>query len=125
MKVAITGATGFIGSRLVRKLHDRGDEIVIFVRDSSKAKRLFPESVYPRVAIVVYQATESGDWQSSIDGTDAVVNLAGEPISERWTTEYKQAILDSREIGTRKMVEAIAKAAVKPKVLIIGSAIGY
>jgi uncharacterized protein len=125
MKVAITGATGFIGSRLVRKLHDRGDEIVIFVRDSSKAKRLFPESVYPRVAIMVYQATESGDWQSSIDGTDAVVNLAGEPISERWTTEYKQAILDSREIGTRKMVEAIAKASVKPKVLINGSAIGY
>jgi uncharacterized protein (TIGR01777 family) len=125
MKVAITGATGFIGSRVVMKLHDRGDSIVVLCRNSSKARRLFPDSVYPRVQVVDYEATESGDWQRSIDGTDAVINLAGEPISERWTAETKKAILDSREIGTRKLVEAIAKAEVKPKVLISGSAIGY
>ncbi|MEG3439247.1 TIGR01777 family oxidoreductase [Pannus brasiliensis CCIBt3594] len=125
MKIAITGATGFIGSRLVMKLHDRGDSIVVLARDATKAKRLFPPAVYPRVEIVPYQATESGDWQRAIDGTDAVVNLAGEPISERWTAENKRAILESREIGTRKLVEAIADAEVKPKVFISGSALGY
>lgn len=125
MKVAITGATGFIGSRLVRKLHDRGDSIVVLARDTTKAKRIFPNAIYPRVEIVPYQATESGDWQRAIDRTDAVVNLAGEPISERWTAENKRAILESREIGTRKVVEALANAEVKPKVLISGSAIGY
>jgi uncharacterized protein (TIGR01777 family) len=125
MKVAITGATGFVGSRLVTKLHDRGDEILVFARDVEKAKRLFPPAVYPRVKIVPYEATESGDWQKSLSGCDAVVNLAGEPISERWTAANKQAILNSRQIGTRKLVEAIAKADVKPKVLISGSAVGY
>ncbi|MFM7881327.1 MAG: TIGR01777 family oxidoreductase, partial [Microcystis panniformis] len=75
--------------------------------------------------IITYIATESGDWQKEISGCDAVVNLAGEPISERWTSEAKQAIVASRQIGTEKIVEAIALAAQKPKVLINSSAIGY
>jgi hypothetical protein len=54
-----------------------------------------------------------------------VVNLAGEPIAERWTPEHKKAILDSRQLGTRKIVEAISQANPKPSVLINASAIGY
>jgi uncharacterized protein (TIGR01777 family) len=107
------------------KLHERGDTVRVLARDATRAGRLFPPAIYPRVEIVPYRAEESGDWQKSISATDAVINLAGEPISERWTAEYKRAILESREIGTRKLVEAIADAEVRPRVLLNGSAIGY
>lgn len=125
MKIAITGATGFVGSRLVVKLYDRGDDILILTRNPDKAGRIYPKSIYPKIEIIPYIATESGDWQKEICGCDAVINLAGEPISERWTGEVKQAIVASRQIGTEKIVEAIALAAQKPQVLINSSAIGY
>ncbi len=125
MKIAITGATGFVGSRLVVKLYDRGDDILILTRNPDKARRIYPKSIYPKIEIIPYIATESGDWQKEISGCDAVINLAGEPISERWTGEAKRAIVASREIGTEKIVEAIALAPQKPKVLINSSAIGY
>jgi uncharacterized protein (TIGR01777 family) len=51
--------------------------------------------------------------------------LAGEPIAERWSPQQKQAIMESRQLGTRKLVEAIAMAEAKPQVLVSGSAIGY
>ncbi|CCI28850.1 conserved hypothetical protein [Microcystis aeruginosa PCC 9809] len=133
MKIAITGATGFVGSRLVVKLYDRGDDILILTRNPDKAGRIYPKSIYPKIEIIPYIATESGDWQKEICGCDAVINLAGEPISERWTGEAKRAIVASREIGTEKIVEAISRservatalADQKPKVLINSSAIGY
>ncbi len=133
MKIAITGATGFVGSRLVVKLYDRGDDILILTRNPDKARRIYPKSIYPKIEIIPYIATESGDWQKEICGCDAVINLAGEPISERWTGEAKRAIVASREIGTEKIVEAISRservatalADQKPKVLINSSAIGY
>ena len=125
MKIAITGATGFVGTHLVEKLHSQGHQILVLTRNSSKAKKVFPTSVFSRLEIVEYTPTESGGWQQSISGCDGVVNLAGEPISERWTAQQKKAILESRQLGTRKLVEAIAQAEVKPTVLVSGSAVGY
>lgn len=125
MKIAITGATGFVGSRLVEKLKAEGYQLLILTRNLEKAKRVFLGSAFPNLEIVQYNSTKSGDWQKSISGCDAVVNLAGEPIAERWTTAHKQAILASRELGTRKIVEAISQANPKPSVLINPSAIGY
>ncbi len=120
MKVAITGATGLVGSRLVEKLLARGDEVVVFTRNLAAAQKLSATKV------VQYQPLESGDWQLEISGCDAVVNLAGEPIAEkRWTTEQKKIILESRQIGTEKIVEAIRQAPQKPQVLINASAVGY
>jgi NAD dependent epimerase/dehydratase family enzyme len=78
MKIAITGATGFVGSRLVVKLHDRGDDILILTRNPDKALRMYPKSIYPKIEIIPYIATESGDWQKEICGCDAVINLAGD-----------------------------------------------
>jgi uncharacterized protein len=125
MKIAITGATGLVGTRLVAKLTENQHQIVIFTRNSAKAQKIFPASNFSPVEIVQYTPQESGTWQDKISGCDAVINLAGEPISERWTPQHKKAILESRQIGTRKIVEAIAKVSVKPQVLISGSAIGY
>jgi uncharacterized protein (TIGR01777 family) len=125
MKIAITGATGFVGSRLVERLNQDEYQILVFTRNPDKAKKVFPSSAFPKVEIVQYSPKQSGDWQKAIDGCNAVINLAGEPISERWTPQHKQEILESRKIGTQKIVEAIKQAEVKPQVLISGSAIGY
>jgi uncharacterized protein len=126
MKIAITGATGFVGSRLVARLHQEGHNILVLTRNPASAQRVFPPEAFPHVEIMAYTPTVSGAWQDQIAGCDAVVNLAGEPIAEgRWTPEQKQKILNSRQLGTQKIVEAIAKADPKPAVLINASAIGY
>ncbi|MFS8120276.1 MAG: TIGR01777 family oxidoreductase [Microcoleus sp.] len=126
MKVAIAGATGFVGSRLVERLHSEGHSVLVLARDSERARRVFPASAYPNLEIVAYTPAESGDWQTSIAGCDSVVNLAGVPIAEeKWTAARKQAILDSRKLTTAKLVEAIALANPKPSVLVSTSAIGY
>jgi uncharacterized protein (TIGR01777 family) len=125
MKVAITGATGFVGIALVKKLSQRGDSLVILTRNPEKAGRFFPAQVFPNLEIVPYTPTESGDWQQALGGCDGVVNLAGEPISERWTNESKQEIIRSRVQGTQKIVAAISQANPKPRVLVNTSAIGY
>lgn len=126
MKVAITGATGFVGSRLVERLQEEGDQILVFTRDPDRARRVFPDAAFPNVEVVAYSPLESGNWQQKISGCDGVVNLAGAPIAEsRWTPERKQEILDSRKIGTQKIVEAIAEANPRPSVLVNSSAIGY
>lgn len=126
MKVAITGATGFVGSRLVDRLQEEGDTSLILTRDAAKAKRLFPERKFPNLYIVEYTPTESGTWQQALSSCDAVVNLAGAPIAdEHWTPQRRKIIRDSRIVGTEKIVEAISQANPKPQVLVNASAIGY
>jgi uncharacterized protein len=121
MKIAIVGATGFVGSRLVEQLQTQGHQVKILTRQPGAATSRFPQA-----EIVGYTPLQSGEWQKSLSGCDAVVNLAGEPIAEkRWTPAQKQTILDSRKLGTQKIVEAISQAEVKPQVLINASAIGY
>lgn len=126
MKVAITGATGFVGSILVQRLQGEGHKIVVLTRNTAFAQKVFPSEAFSNLEIVAYTPNTSGSWQSLIASCDGVVNLAGEPIGEgRWTPERKQEILNSRKLGTQKIVEAIANANPKPSVLINASAIGY
>lgn len=126
MKVAIAGATGFVGSRLVEKLQAAGHQVVVLSRDAARALRVFPASAYPNLEVVAYTPAESGDWQKSIAGCDGVINLSGVPIAEeRWTQARQQAILDSRRLTTAKLVEAIVNANPRPSVFVSASAIGY
>lgn len=126
MKIAITGATGFVGSRLVERLQAEGHTIVVLTRSLDHGRRVFPAIAFPNVEVVGYSPLESGDWQGGLlSGCDGVVNLAGAPISERWSEEHKQDIIDSRKVGTEKLVEALAQADPKPAVWINASAIGY
>lgn len=126
MKVTVTGATGFVGSRLVQRLHEENNQVLVLSRNVTYAQKVFPSTAFPNLEVVAYTPTVSGSWQDSIAGCDAVVNLAGEPIGEgRWTTQRKQEILNSRQLGTQKIVEAITNANPRPKVLINTSAIGY
>jgi len=126
MKIVVTGATGFVGVKLVERLHALGDRIVVLARNSQKANRQFPQADFPNVEVIGYNPFEIGDWAKAISGSEAVINLAGEPLAGvRWTDKRKQEIRDSRILTTKVLVEAIAKADVKPQVLISGSAIGY
>jgi uncharacterized protein len=121
MKIAIAGATGFVGSRLVEQLQAQGHQVLILTRSPQQASNRFGKA-----QIVGYNPLKSGDWQESISGCDAVINLAGEPIAEkRWTPAQKRVMIESRQIGTQKIVEAISLATIKPSVLINASAIGY
>ncbi len=126
MKVLVTGATGFIGSRLVERLSRDGHAVLVLSRNPDRARRMFPSLAFPQVEVAAYTPTVAGNWQEAIAGCDGVVNLAGEPIAAgRWTETVKQELRNSRELGTRMIVEGINHANPKPAVFVNASAIGY
>ena len=119
MKVAITGASGFIGSRLATELKNRGDEVLALSRDPGRAReRLGVEALGPD--------PETGTVPvDALSAVDAVVNLAGEPIAQRWTAEAKKRIRASRVDRTQRLVAALHQADPGPRVLVSASAAGY
>jgi uncharacterized protein (TIGR01777 family) len=101
MRVTITGANGLIGTKLVAALSERGDEVTkLSLRDGP------PDP-------------------AALAGRDAVVHLAGENVAQRWTDAARKEIHDSRERGTRQLVEAIGQAEPRPRALVSSSAVGY
>jgi uncharacterized protein (TIGR01777 family) len=123
MKVFITGGSGLIGSHLATSLRDGGHEPLILSRTSDELRRK-PE--FRDFRVVQGDPTTAGPWQSELDGCDAVVNLVGHNIfSERWNSESKRRMRDSRVYGTEHVVSAIQQARNRPRVLVQASAIGY
>jgi uncharacterized protein (TIGR01777 family) len=108
MKIGITGGTGFIGHAVQSMAKARGDEVILFSRREGKNKRLFSFSK-----------------PLDVSGCEGLVHLAGESIMGLWTKEKRRRILESRVEGTRRLVEGIAAAQVKPRVLVSASAIGF
>ncbi|KAB2640708.1 MAG: TIGR01777 family protein [Verrucomicrobia bacterium] len=108
MKIGITGGTGFIGNMVRRAALTKGDEVLLFSRRQKMEGRLF-----------------SFTHPLDVSGCDGLVHLAGESIIGLWTREKRRKIMDSRVEGTRRLVEGIAAAEVRPKVLVSASAIGY
>lgn len=115
MRVAITGATGFIGTRLIGRLQREGMSIRILGRRD------------PEISGVefVEWTLANEPAASAFEDVDAVVHLAGEPLAQRWSDEVKRRIRESRVQGTQSLVRAIGKLASRPSVLIGASAIGY
>ena len=120
MKVLVTGASGFIGSALCDSLLVRGDTVVGLTRDPQRAR-----STNPSVIWHPWEPTLERPPAAAFDGVDAVVNLLGEKINQRWTDEAKQRILESRRTGTRNLLGTIAGLERKPRVLVNQSAIGF
>jgi uncharacterized protein (TIGR01777 family) len=121
--IVITGATGVIGSEVARRLIASGRKVVLFARSPITA-----ESKVPGAADYVHWDSDmtTGAWTASLDGAYALIHLAGRPLLEaRWTEEHKVACYDSRIRSTRALVAAMNAAAVRPKVFVSSSAIGY
>ncbi|MDP9384652.1 MAG: TIGR01777 family oxidoreductase [Actinomycetota bacterium] len=121
MRVAITGATGTIGTRLVRELTARGDEVTVLSRNPDRAR----PALGAGVQVVRWDPDAGAAPREALDGRDGVVNLAGEPVAQRWNAEAKQRILASRELGTRNLVAGLRAAEPRPRVLVSSSAVGY
>lgn len=121
-RVIITGATGFIGKALCRRLAERGYEIIALSRNLEKGKGVLGKDVQ----VVEWNGKNSQGWLSYVEGAQALLNLAGESLaSGRWTEEKKQSILQSRLDAGRAVVEAARLAKKKPEVVVQASAIGY
>ena len=100
MRIAVTGATGFVGRALVTALIERDDEVVAISRNPQRAQSQLP-------LIAAHQSYD--ELREALKGTDVVVHLAGETVTGRWTDEKKRAIRDSRVQGTRDLVDVIAQ----------------
>jgi uncharacterized protein (TIGR01777 family) len=120
VKVLVTGASGFIGASLCDALLVRGDTVVGLTRDPERARATNPSVTWhPWAPTLERPAAEA------FEGVEAVVNLLGEKIDQRWTDEAKEKILESRRTGTRNLIGTLAGLERKPRVLVSQSAIGY
>ena len=117
MTYLITGATGLIGTALVNKLLAGEHAINYFGAHRSSA-------FDSRASFHCWNRDAAPDFQG-MPRLDAVVNLRGESIAQRWTAAVKKRIYHSRVTGTRQLVDGLAKLRYKPKVLVSASAVGY
>jgi uncharacterized protein (TIGR01777 family) len=116
-QVLVTGATGFIGRKLVPRLVAHGDRVTVLARNPAKAAALFGAS-----AEIVTEL----DALPTDAGIDAIVNLAGEPIAGGfWTAKRRALLLASRVETTRALLALSARLRAKPKSWVNGSAIGF
>ena len=121
-RIVVAGATGLIGSTLVKALADRGDHVIALVRDIERGRRSAPGAAE---YVLWSDSDREGKWKSTIDGADAVVNFAGTVVATRWTESKKRGMHESRIGSTAMIIDAIEKAAVRPEVFISSSAVGY
>jgi uncharacterized protein (TIGR01777 family) len=119
MKALVTGATGFVGPRLLRLL----DSPVVVSRSPEQARRAIGNLAGP---IFRWDPMREPLPAEALEGVDVVYHLAGESVAEgRWTAAQKARIRDSRVIGTRNLVQGIKQVEQKPRVLVSASAVGY
>lgn len=114
LRVLVSGSSGLIGSALVDELLARGHQVVRLVRRT------------PGRDEVQWDPGQGTLDPGPLEGVDAVVHLAGEPIgARRWSPDQKQRILDSRVRGTRLLAQTLSRIEPRPRVFVSGSAIGY
>jgi uncharacterized protein (TIGR01777 family) len=115
MNILVSGSGGLVGSSLLPYLGSKGHSMKTLVRQ----KPTHPSQIS-------WDPPRSGPLPESLEGTDAVVHLAGESIaSGRWTETKKRTIRESRVIGTRLLAEAVACLQRPPQVFLCASAIGF
>jgi uncharacterized protein (TIGR01777 family) len=119
MKITVTGATGLIGRRLVARLKDRGDDVTALSRNPDRARDAL------RAEAMAWDAEAEPAPVEALADRDGVVHLAGEPVAQRWNGPAKRRIRDSRELGTRNLVEGLRAADPRPRVLVSASGVDY
>ncbi|TMK98441.1 MAG: TIGR01777 family protein [Actinobacteria bacterium] len=127
MRLCVTGATGVVGQRLLGALRDAGsaDEVTVLSRDPVRAtSKLGAIGAAPAQAFAWEPSGELAPAQA-LAGRDAVVHLAGARIDQRWSATAKRAIWDSRVLGTRNLITALAGVEPRPHTLVSASGVGY
>ncbi|HEY7891136.1 MAG TPA: TIGR01777 family oxidoreductase [Solirubrobacteraceae bacterium] len=121
MRLTVTGATGLIGSALVARLRDEGAELTVLSRDPQRA------TTELGVPAARWEPSTEPAPADALEGRDAVINLAGENVAQRWSESAKHAIRASRVEGTANLVAGLhaIEAERRPTVLVSGSASGY
>jgi uncharacterized protein len=118
LKITVTGASGFIGRRLLKSLAGDAHTVQVLSRHAGT-------NMPGNIKVWPWDPAKSEPPADALRDTDAVIHLAGEPVAQRWTGHVKQRIRDSRELGTRNLVQAISKLPKPPGVLVCASASGY
>lgn len=118
-RVAVTEGTGLIGLRIVAALRERGDEVTVLSRRPDHARRLLG------VDALGWDPAAEPAPVGALEGRDAVVHPAGEPIAQRWSAATKARIRSSRVLGTSWLVRGLARTESRPSVLVGASAVGY
>jgi uncharacterized protein (TIGR01777 family) len=118
VKIAITGASGLIGRRLLKILAREGHTLHALSRHAGA-------NLPPGVRLSVWDPRKEEPPEEALREADAVVHLAGENVAQRWTADARRRILESREASTRSLVRALAKLPRRPSVLVCASAVGY
>src|SRR6476469_2035088 len=117
MKITLTGGSGMIGRRLMKTLGGNGHTFHVLSRHAGT-------NLPPGVKLSVWDAMKAEPPADALEGADAVIHLAGDPVAQKWTAEAKQKIRDSRVTGTRRLVQAMSTISQRPSILISASAIG-
>ena len=118
MNVTISGASGFIGRRLLKVLGGAGHSLHVLSRHAGT-------NLPNGVRLSVWDPMNGTPPRESVDNADVVIHLTGEPVAHRWNAEIKRRIRDSRVAGTRHLVEALAALPRRPAALISASGVGY
>jgi uncharacterized protein (TIGR01777 family) len=118
MRITLTGATGFVGGKVVDRLLEDGHELRILARKPAP-------DVHRRAQWFQWDATAGPPPEDSLAGADAVVHLAGEPVTQRWNPAVRERIRASRLDGTRNLVAGMKKLIRPPATLVSASATGY
>ena len=118
MKIFISGGTGFVGANLARYFLAKGHNVIATGTSSAKTSISHENFRY-----ISADTTEKGPWQDSLKDVDALINLAGRTIFNRWSERYKKQIYNSRILTTHNLVEALPDD--KEVVLCSTSAVGY
>ncbi len=121
-KIVITGATGLIGKKLSAELSRMGYHIIVFSRNSRRAKEVLSEYY----EYVEWDFQNSEKWKDKISDSEAVIHLAGTNLfGRRWNDKFKEEILASRRETTKSIADVIKESSNRPSIFISASGVGY
>lgn len=115
-RAVVAGGTGFVGRHLCQELANQGWEPVVLTRKIQSGASFRQ---------VQWDGKNQGEWSAEINGADAVFNLSGAPVEQKWTPEYGQVICRSRVDSTAALHQAVSAAESKPRAWVNASAVGF